>query len=85
MEPYNEEKEALLSRVSEFWLDKCGDLPAAHEDTEWKIYWLYKSFFGHYSLMFESQVTGKAFLIELMKGHDIDVDVFEVSNAVSPN
>ena len=77
-DPYSEEEEALLSRVSQFWLKQCDGLPAAHKVTKWNVYWLYKSLFGHYSLMFESHETGNAFLIELLKGHNIDNDRFEV-------
>ena len=77
-DPYQEEKTQFLQRVSSFWLDHGQGFPSPRDEAPWNVYLLSKGWFDHYSLMFESEETGKAFIIHLQKGHNIDTEHYEV-------
>ena len=64
---YSEKKEDLLLRVYEFWTSNHDNLPAADKDISWNVYWFYKNYLKHYTLVFKSRETGEAFLIGLVK------------------
>ena len=76
-DPYQEEKIQFLQRVSSFWLNHGQGFPSPRDVASWNVYLLSQGWV-HYSLMFESEETGKAFKIHLLKGHNIDTEHYEV-------
>ena len=66
-DPYQESEADYKKRTIQFFVDNKDLYPDPTEETSWQVYILSKETFGHWSLMFESKTTGKAFTIELLK------------------
>ena len=77
-DPYQESEREYKQRTIDFFVDNRALYPDPSTETYWQVYILSKATFGHWSLMFESEDTGKAFTIELLKTQQRDTDNFEV-------
>ena len=78
-DPYQESEVDYRRRTVQFFVDNNALYPDPTENTSWEVYVLSQKTFGHYSLMFESETTGNAFTIELLKTQQTgEEDKYEV-------
>ena len=77
-DPYKESEKEYKRRTVAFFVENRDLYPHPSEETSWQVYILSMKTFGHWSLMFESEVTGKAFTIELLKAQQLPPDKYEV-------
>ena len=69
---YEDDFNQFSNKASEFWREHRQNLPHLNGIVSWKVYCLRNGYFGHYSLLFESE--DGSFLIELCKELDAERD-----------
>ena len=77
-DPFKESEKAYKQRTIEFFAKNKDLYPHPSQDTSWQVYVLSQKTFGHWALMFESEETGKAFTIELLKTQALQQGKYEV-------
>ena len=77
-DPYQESETDYKRKTITFFVDNNALYPDPTEDTSWQVYVLSNATFGHWSLMFESETSGNAFTIELLKTTSNDQDNYQV-------
>ena len=77
-DPYKESEKEYKGRTVDFFVKNKELYPHPSEETSWQVYILSQKTFGHWALMFESETTGKAFTMELLKTQSLQGNKYEV-------